>query len=181
MRVPQVNEFDERARDVSVGVGAVVGPPGGVIGCIWPAVIVVVPIVSEPGPEPTETTAVSIMPAATAMIMERKPTPHMSARRSPPALARSVAAGNQRIHFFHVTVFTQPRPSRTFSDVQVSRAPYSVQLVATVPLRRRGRCPHQRRRAVDTDLGDKTLDHRRWEKTRGVITPREPTTHFHRY
>jgi hypothetical protein len=103
------------------------------------------------------------------------------ADRRRPALARSVAAGNRRIHFFHVTVFTQPGPSRTFSDVQVSQAPCSVQLVATVPLRRRGRCPHQRRRAVDTDLGDKTLDHRRWEKTRGVITPREPTTHFHRY
>src|ERR1043166_6440394 len=50
-----------RARDVSVG--AVVGPPGGVIGRIWPAVIVVVPIVSEPGPDPTEATAVTIMPA----------------------------------------------------------------------------------------------------------------------
>lgn len=83
LRVPQMNEFDERARDVSIGVGAVVGPPGGVIGRIWPAVIVVVPIVSEPGPEPTEAMAVTIM--AAAAVMERKPTPHMSARRSPKA------------------------------------------------------------------------------------------------
>ena len=90
LRVPRVNEFDERARDVSIGVGAVVGPPGGVIGCIWPAVIVVVPIVGEPGPEPTEATAVSIM--AAAAVMERKPTPHLSARRSPKSTRRSPKA-----------------------------------------------------------------------------------------
>jgi hypothetical protein len=78
LRVPQVKQG---TRDLSVG--AIVGPPGGVIGRIWPAVVVVVPIVSEPGPEPTEAMAVTIM-AATA-VMERKATPHLSARRSPKA------------------------------------------------------------------------------------------------